>query len=194
MPDMFKNGSQKKPSQFNAVGLVFRSALPEELEWETRAEDLALSLDAIKRCLSNMLVALDRDTPQTNKGLALPTKSLTQESIIHQQCNHFPHHGEQMEKHKDTLDKTSCCYHGIEFVSYSPSLSGSAYRPCTPAHNLDLHNLIHDRICSLTIQPVDVMMIPCFCHADFFLYTGMFKLEIKNRQNIKLGFFTMKCI
>jgi len=53
------------------VGLIFRSALPEELEWETRAEDVALSLDAIKRCLSNMRVALDRDTPQTKKGLAL---------------------------------------------------------------------------------------------------------------------------
>jgi len=32
-----------------------------------------------------MLVALDRDTPQTKKGLALPTNSSTQESIIHQE-------------------------------------------------------------------------------------------------------------
>jgi len=32
-----------------------------------------------------VLVALDRDTPQTEKGLALPTNSSTQESIIHQE-------------------------------------------------------------------------------------------------------------
>jgi len=69
-----KMGTKKKPSKFklqdNQVGLIFRSALPEELEWETRAEDVALSLDAIKRCLSNMLTALDRETPQTKNGLA----------------------------------------------------------------------------------------------------------------------------
>ena len=29
-----------------------------------RAEDVALSLESIKRCLINMLTALDRDTPQ----------------------------------------------------------------------------------------------------------------------------------
>jgi len=52
---------------------------------ETRAEDVALSLDAIKRCLSNMLVALDRDTPQTKNGLALPIKFSMQESIINQE-------------------------------------------------------------------------------------------------------------
>ena len=90
MPDMFRNGSKKKkPSQFNLqdneVGLIFRSALPEELEWETRAEDVALSLDAIKRCLANMLVALDRDTPQTKNGLALPINFSTQELIINQE-------------------------------------------------------------------------------------------------------------
>jgi len=51
------------------VGLIFRSALPEELEWENRAEDVALSLDSITRCLINMLTALDRDTPQTKDGL-----------------------------------------------------------------------------------------------------------------------------
>ena len=67
------------------MGLIFRSALPEELEMETRAEDVALSLDAIKRCLSNMLVALDRDTPQTKNGLALPIKFSMQESIINQE-------------------------------------------------------------------------------------------------------------
>jgi len=82
-PTCSKMGTKKKPSQFklqnNEVGLIFRSALPEELEWDTRAEDvalsldaIALSLDAIKRCLSNMLVALDRDLPQTKIGLALP--------------------------------------------------------------------------------------------------------------------------
>ena len=36
-----KMGAKKKPSQFklqdNEVGLIFRSALPEELEWETRS-------------------------------------------------------------------------------------------------------------------------------------------------------------
>jgi len=50
------------------VGLIFRSALPEELEWENRAEDVALSLDSIKKCLINMLMALDRDTSQTKDG------------------------------------------------------------------------------------------------------------------------------
>ena len=84
-----ETGAKKKPSQFelqdNEVGLIFRSALPEELEMETRAEDVALSLDAIKRCLSNMLVALDRDTPQTKNGLALPIKFSMQESIINQE-------------------------------------------------------------------------------------------------------------
>jgi len=67
-------GTKKKPSKFklldNQVGLIFRSALPEELEWDNRAEDVAPSLDAIQRCLSNMLTALDRDTPQTKIGLA----------------------------------------------------------------------------------------------------------------------------
>ena len=52
------------------MGLIFRSALPEELDEENRAEDVALSLDAIKRCLVNMLTALDRDTPQTTNELA----------------------------------------------------------------------------------------------------------------------------
>jgi len=74
-------GAKKKPSQFKLqdkeVGLIFRSALPEELEWETRAEDVALSLDAIKRCLSNMLMALE--TPQTKNGLARPINFSTQE-------------------------------------------------------------------------------------------------------------------
>ena len=29
------------------MGLIFRSALPEELEWENLTEDVAFSLDAI---------------------------------------------------------------------------------------------------------------------------------------------------
>jgi len=82
-------GTKKKPSQFklqdNEVDLIFRSALPEELEWETPAGDIALSLDAIKRCLSNMLVALDRDTPQTKNGPALPINFSTQEPITTQE-------------------------------------------------------------------------------------------------------------
>ena len=53
----------------NQVGLIFRSALPEELEWDNRAEDVALSLESIKRCLINMLTALDRDTPQPKDRL-----------------------------------------------------------------------------------------------------------------------------
>ena len=52
------------------MGLIFRSALPEELEEDNRAEDVALSPDAIMRCLVNMLTALDRDTPQTSHILA----------------------------------------------------------------------------------------------------------------------------
>jgi len=83
MPDMFQNGSKNKPSQLklqdDELGLIFRSAFPEELEWDTRAEDAALSLDAIKRCLSNMLAALDRVNPQTKQGLALPVNFSTQE-------------------------------------------------------------------------------------------------------------------
>jgi len=71
-----KTGAKKKPSQFKSqdgkVGLIFWQAPPENLEWDTRAEDVALSFDAIKRCLSNMLVALDRDTPQMKNGLSLP--------------------------------------------------------------------------------------------------------------------------
>jgi len=84
-----KMGAKKKPSQFklhnNEAGLIFRLALPEELEGETRAEDVALSLDAIKGCLSNMLVALDRDTPQTKNGIALPINLSTQELITNQE-------------------------------------------------------------------------------------------------------------
>jgi len=71
--------------QINEVGLIFRSAFPEDLEWETRAEDVALSLDAIKRCLSNMLVALDRDTPQMKGGLPLPPTYTAQESMMDQE-------------------------------------------------------------------------------------------------------------
>jgi len=67
------------------VGLIFRLALPEELEWETRGEDITLSLDAIKRCLSNILMALDRDTPQTKNGLVPHINSPIQESTITQE-------------------------------------------------------------------------------------------------------------
>jgi len=66
------------------VGLIFRSALPEELEWENQAEDVALSLDDINRCLLNMLMALDRDTPQTKNGLA-PHNLAIQESTTIQE-------------------------------------------------------------------------------------------------------------
>ena len=51
------------------MGLIFRSALPEELEWENRAEEVALSLESIKRCLINLLTVLDRDTPQPKDRL-----------------------------------------------------------------------------------------------------------------------------
>jgi len=68
-----KVGNKKNSSQFklldNQEGLILRSALPEELEWENRAEDVALSLDSIKRFLINMLTALDRDTPHSKDGL-----------------------------------------------------------------------------------------------------------------------------
>jgi len=86
MSDMFKSWKQKKSSQYklldNQDGLIFRSALPEELEWENRAEDVALSLDSIKRCLINMLTALDRDTPQSKDGL-------TPHFLPHQEPNTF---------------------------------------------------------------------------------------------------------
>jgi len=78
-------GVEKKPSQFklhnNEAGLIFRSVLPEDLEWETAA----LLLDAIKRCLSNMLVAIDRDTPQTKGGLSLPPICTAQELMMAQE-------------------------------------------------------------------------------------------------------------
>ena len=64
------------------MGLIFRSALPEELEWENRAEDVALSLDAIKRCLLNMLTALDRDTPQTKNDPAIHNLAIQESTTI----------------------------------------------------------------------------------------------------------------
>jgi len=79
-------GNKKKSSQVKLLdhqeGLIFRSALPEELEWENRAEDVALSLDSIKRCLIHMLTALDRDTSQTKDGL-------TSRYLPHQEPNTF---------------------------------------------------------------------------------------------------------
>jgi len=84
-----QKGAKKEPSQLkpqkNEVGLIFRSALPEDLEWDTRTEDVALSLDAIKRCLTNMLVALDRDTPQIKGGLTLPLTCTAQKLMIAQE-------------------------------------------------------------------------------------------------------------
>jgi len=84
-----QKGAKKKPSQFktqkNEAGLIFRSALPEDLEWDTRIEDVALSLDAIKRCLTNMLVALDRDTTQMKGGLTLPLTCTAQELMMAQE-------------------------------------------------------------------------------------------------------------
>jgi len=48
-----KIGAKKKPSQFkiqdDVVGLIYRSVLPEDLEWDTQTEEVAFSLDAIKR-------------------------------------------------------------------------------------------------------------------------------------------------
>jgi len=75
-----KNPSQCKV-QANEAGLIFQSALPEDLDWDTRVEDVALSMDAIQRCIANMLVALDRDTPQTKVGMALPL-ACTEPEII----------------------------------------------------------------------------------------------------------------
>ena len=71
--------------QKNEAGLSFRSALPEDLDWGTKAEDVALSMDAIKRGLANMLVALDRNTPQTKGGMALPLACSERELITAQE-------------------------------------------------------------------------------------------------------------
>ena len=60
-------------------------ALPEDLDWDTRVELVALSMDALKRCLANMLVALDRDTPQTREGMALPLACTKQEVMTAQE-------------------------------------------------------------------------------------------------------------
>ena len=84
-----QKGAKKKPSQFkpqkNEAGLIFWSALPEDLYWDTRTEDIALILDAIKRCLTNMLVALDRDTPQMKGGLTLPLTCTAQDLMMAQE-------------------------------------------------------------------------------------------------------------
>jgi len=91
-----QKGAKKKPSQFkpqvNEVGLIFRSALPEDPEWDTRAEDVALSLHAIKRCLTNMLVALDRRyspnegrnvTPSHLHGTRINDGTRTSTALVH---------------------------------------------------------------------------------------------------------------
>jgi len=84
-----QKGAEKKPSQFkilkNEAGLIFQPALPEDLEWDTRIEDVALSLDATKRCLTNMLVALDRDTPQMKGGLTFPLTCTAQDLMMTQE-------------------------------------------------------------------------------------------------------------
>ena len=67
------------------MGLIFQSALPEDLEWDTRAENIALLLDAIKRCLTNMLVALDEDTPQMKGGMSHPLICMAQELMMAQE-------------------------------------------------------------------------------------------------------------
>jgi len=81
-----RKGTKRKPSQFklhdSQVGLIFRSALQEELEDENRAEDVALSLDAIRRCLLNMLTALDRDTPQTRDDPATHNLAIQEPTTI----------------------------------------------------------------------------------------------------------------
>ena len=84
-----QTGARKKPSQVkvqeNEAGLMFRSALPEDLDWDTRVEDVALSMDAIKGCLTNMLMALDRDTLQTREGIAFPLACTEQEVMTAQE-------------------------------------------------------------------------------------------------------------
>jgi len=84
-----QKGAKKKPSKFkilkNEPGLIFQSALPEDLEWDTRIEDVALSLYAIKRCLTNMLGALYRDTPQMKGGLTFPFTCTTQDLMMTQE-------------------------------------------------------------------------------------------------------------
>ena len=76
-------GTRRKPTQFkakeNETGLIFRSTLPEELKLGNRADDAALSLDTIKRCLYNMLEAFARDIPQSLTGSPLPLTWTTQE-------------------------------------------------------------------------------------------------------------------
>jgi len=89
VPDMLKDGGEKETITIQTPGRRggphLRSALPEDLEWDTQAEVVALSLDAIKRCLSNMLVALDRDTPQMKNGLSLPLTCTPQELMTAQE-------------------------------------------------------------------------------------------------------------
>ena len=79
----------KKPTQFkaklNEAGLMFWSALPENLEWENRANDVALLLDTVNRCLAHMLVAFYRDTPQKRTGISLPLDWTEQEAAVAQE-------------------------------------------------------------------------------------------------------------
>jgi len=59
--------------------------LSEDLYCDTRVEDVALSMDAIKRCLANRLVALDRDTHKTKVGMALSLACTKREIITAQE-------------------------------------------------------------------------------------------------------------
>jgi len=62
----FKNLGTFSPHNF------FQSLIDnQDLSIVTRVEDVALSMDAIKSCLANRLVALDRDTPKTKVNMAL---------------------------------------------------------------------------------------------------------------------------
>jgi len=76
-----RSGKETHPIQTrtNEAELIFRSELSEGLDCENRVEDVALCLDTMKRCISNMLVAFNRDTPQIkNTGLALPLDLMEQ--------------------------------------------------------------------------------------------------------------------
>ena len=63
-----QKGAKKKPAQFkpqnNEAGLIFRSVLPEDLEWDTRTADIELSLDVIKRCWLGKLLSLSITIPR----------------------------------------------------------------------------------------------------------------------------------
>jgi len=57
-----ETGAIKKPTQFkvrdNEEGLLHRLTLPEDLEWESRPEDVVLSPDAVKMMFSEYVGGL----------------------------------------------------------------------------------------------------------------------------------------